>query len=285
MLVDAIRAEGFRLSKNRTVVFWSLLFVPIAWLVLLIGNIAWTKATEPKLAQLAINFDASGSPLNIGTALLDAANILDNPGVMLFAMIAAAIVYAGDYRWETWRLITARNTRPNLLVAKLIAIAGGVAATMLLFLIANLIGALVQAAVFSRPLEFGWTGAEFGRFTSLFGLAWLRVMQFSMLALAAAVLTRSLLAALFLPLVVGAAQLALPPLLAIRGISPDSWATQLVAPGEAINALKALMSDVPVPVGVADDLALKAWVSLALWTLLPLAGALAWFRRQDLSKE
>jgi ABC-2 type transport system permease protein len=34
-----------------------------------------------------------------------------------------------------------------------------------------------------------------------------------------------------------------------------------------------------------DGLLLKAWVSLTLWTLVPLAGALAWFRRQDLSKE
>ena len=29
----------------------------------------------------------------------------------------------------------------------------------------------------------------------------------------------------------------------------------------------------------------KAWLSVGLWTLAPLAGALAWFRRQDLSKE
>ena len=29
MLVDAIRAEGFRLSKNRTALFWSLGFVPL----------------------------------------------------------------------------------------------------------------------------------------------------------------------------------------------------------------------------------------------------------------
>ena len=36
---------------------------------------------------------------------------------------------------------------------------------------------------------------------------------------------------------------------------------------------------------LTDGLLLKAWVSLGLWTLAPLAGALAWFRRQDLSKE
>ena len=36
---------------------------------------------------------------------------------------------------------------------------------------------------------------------------------------------------------------------------------------------------------LADGIILKSWISLTLWTLLPLAGALAWFRKQDLSKE
>ena len=34
MLVDAIRAESFRLSKNRTALFWSLMFVPIISVVI-----------------------------------------------------------------------------------------------------------------------------------------------------------------------------------------------------------------------------------------------------------
>jgi len=37
--------------------------------------------------------------------------------------------------------------------------------------------------------------------------------------------------------------------------------------------------------GVPDGVLLKAWISVALWTLLPAAGAIAWFNRQDLSKE
>ena len=39
MLVDAIRAESYRLSKNRTALFWSLLFVPI------IGGMVWKRGT------------------------------------------------------------------------------------------------------------------------------------------------------------------------------------------------------------------------------------------------
>ena len=34
-----------------------------------------------------------------------------------------------------------------------------------------------------------------------------------------------------------------------------------------------------------DGLVLKSVLSLTVWMLVPLIGALAWFRRQDLSKE
>ena len=37
---------------------------------------------------------------------------------VMFVLIGAATIYAGDYRWETWRLISARNSRVNLLLAK-----------------------------------------------------------------------------------------------------------------------------------------------------------------------
>jgi ABC-2 type transport system permease protein len=40
----------------------------------------------------------------------------------LFLMIGAAAILAGDYRWETWRLLTPRNTRQNLLLAKLVVV-------------------------------------------------------------------------------------------------------------------------------------------------------------------
>jgi len=36
---------------------------------------------------------------------------------------------------------------------------------------------------------------------------------------------------------------------------------------------------------VTDDTVWRSLIGLGLWTVLPLIGALAWFRRQDLSKE
>lgn len=284
MLADAIRAEGYRLSKNRTVVFWSVMFVPLAWLALGLINIVWTRINQPKATEVGLP-EAAGSPLDLAGTMLEAVGIVANPFVMLFVMIAAAILYSGDYRWETWRLVTPRNERLNLLLAKVIAVAGAALATMLLFLLATFIGSVVQALVFDRPLTFAGDLGDVGQFFMLFGLGLVRVMQFTMLALVVAVMSRSLLAALFLPLVVGAAQLALPLVLLPRGIMPHSWAGQLLQPGEAVKALELLIAGAPIPPPVGDGLALKAWASIALWSLVPLGGAIAWFKRQDLSKE
>jgi ABC-2 type transport system permease protein len=59
----------------------------------------------------------------------------------------------------------------------------------------------------------------------------------------------------------------------------------LLSPGAAADGVKALIEGGPTAAALPAGMAMKAWASLALWTLAPLAGALAWFGRQDLSKE
>ena len=115
-------------------------------------------------------------------------------------------------------------------------------------------------------------------------LSWWRVIQFTLLGLLAAVFTRSLLAALFIPIVIGVAGSAAPALLAGMGVMPDSWWSMMIHPGGAIEAIQAMVDPQPGQ-AMPDGLALKAWISAVLWTILPLAGALALFNRQDLSKE
>lgn len=290
MLADAIRAEGFRLSKNRMAVLWSTVFVPImAVLFGAVGSVVM-KASEAKLKTDAgmppeVAALLSSTPLNIAQALTEAAGKLDNPALLLFVLIGAATVYAGDYRWETWRLISARNTRTNLLLGKLAVTAVLALAAMALMLVAALIENLIRAGVFERALTFSLTGEMAGDFVLGLGLSWLRVVQFTMLGLLSAVVTRSLLVGLFVPLVVGVAQFFTPQMLAPMGVLPDAWLAVLANPGAATDALKAwLLSPAGAP-ALPAGLVLKAWVSMGLWTLLPLAGALAWFKGQDLSKE
>ena len=290
MLVDAIRAEGFRLSKNRTALFWSLAFVPI--ISVAIGTLTnfVLKGSETKILgdeKMPPELKAAlgRGTLDMGEALVTAAGNLANPLVLLFVLIGAATIYAGDYRWETWRLISARNSRVNLLLAKLGVVAGLALAAMAFMLVAGVIENLIKAAVFERTLTFSLTGDGLGQFFGFLGLSWLRILQFAMMGMLAAVVTRSLLAALFVPLVVGVAQFFTPQMLLPMGMMPDAWLSVLVNPGAATDAIQAAIAGGPRAAALPDGILLKAWLSLGLWTLLPLAGALAWFRRQDLSKE
>ena len=290
MLVDAIRAEGFRLSKNRTALFWSLLFVPI--IALLIGAVTnfVLKGSETKILgdeKMPPELKAAlgRGTLDMGEALVSAAGNLANPLVLLFVLIGAATIYAGDYRWETWRLISARNSRVNLLLAKLVVVAGLALAAMGFMLVGSVFENLIKAAVFERTLTFSLTGETAGQFFGFLGLSWLRIIQFAMMGMLAAVVTRSLLAALFVPLVVGIAQFFSPQMLGPMGVMPDAWLSILVNPGAATDAIQAAIAGGERAAALPDGLLVKAWLSVGLWTLAPLAGALAWFRRQDLSKE
>ncbi|WP_339930449.1 hypothetical protein [uncultured Brevundimonas sp.] len=290
MLVDAIRAEGFRLMKNRTALFWSALFVPILSVAIAALTNFVLKGSETKLlgddkvpAELT-DMLARGT-LDMGEALVSAAGSLANPLVLSFVLIGAATIYAGDYRWETWRLISARNSRSNLILAKLGIVTGLALAAMAFMLVGSVIEGLIKAAVFERTLAFTLSGDQVGQFFALTGLSWLRIVQFTMISLLAAVFTRSLLAALFIPLVVGVAQFFTPQILMPMGVMPDAWLAMLLNPAGATDALQAVIAGGPAAAALPAGLALKAWISLGLWTLVPLAGALTWFQRQDLSRE
>lgn len=290
MLADAIRAENFRLWKNRTTLLWSTLFVPVMGLIFGAIGIFVMKASEAKIAADTkmppeVMEMISKTPINVFEQLSTNAGKLDNPALLLFVLIGAATIYAGDYRWETWRLISARNSRTNLLLGK-VAITGLLSlVAMGLLLFTGIIETFIRAGVFERPVTFAMTGDLFGDFLAGFALSWLRVIQFTMMGLLAAVATRSLLAALFVPMVVGVAQFFTPQILAPMGVMPDAWLSILLNPGAAMDAIKLAVLQPEGAPPLADGLLLKSIISLVLWIAVPVAGALAWFNRQDLSKE
>lgn len=281
MLADATRAEGYRLLKNRTAVFWSVLFLPLLTLVMSTLTVVVTRINEKRLAEANIDLSMPGGPLNLGQSLMSAAADLANPGVLLFVLIGAATVYAGDYRWETWRLTSARNSRPALLAAKAVNVALLALAAMAALTLAKLIGDGIKALVYARGVSFGLTGEEAGRMLAMTGLAWARVVQFTLIGLLTAVMSRSLLAALIVPLVVGVAQAALPGLLMGFGLMPTGWTTLLLSPSQAFDVLRGALAGEAGPAVVL----IPAVTGFVLWLLWPLAAALAWFSRQDLSKE
>lgn len=284
LLIESVASEAYRLTRNRMALFWSVVFVPLLFAV---GSVGYHMITKAKTAEIAgkLNLPSTmgHAPVNLGDALLMGAGMGANGAILVFTLIGAATLYAGDYRWETWRLITARNSRMNLILGKVAVFKLLALSAMVAFLIGSFVFSISQALVFERPLSFQFDAGDLGHFALMWLLAWVRIVQYAMLALLTATVTRSLLAALFVPFVVGFAQSLLGgPGIALLGWNPQDWLPQLLLPGLAFETLKGAIEQSATPAG---GLILKSLVSLALWTLVPLVGAIAWFNRQDLSKE
>lgn len=292
MLADALRSETYRFTKNRMAVFWSILFVPVLFLAIGTAVQFFTKARMAEMAEaLPPEMTAEGGPmamsgtLNLGQSLLTLAGDFANPIVMLFVLIGAAIVYAGDYRWETWRLTSARNSRTNLILGKVALVFGIVVAAFVTWMAFSLVGEVIKATVFGRPLAFDLGGERPAQLAGFTAVTIARVMQFTMLGLLTAVVTRSLLATLFVPVVVAIGQTLLMQGLPLLGWSAGDLQAHLLMPGLSHDLLKTLLEGGPDAATAPEGAAWKAITGLAVWTVVPLAGALAWFSRQDLSKE
>ncbi|MBU2380357.1 MAG: hypothetical protein KJ824_14440 [Alphaproteobacteria bacterium] len=286
MLADSIHSEAYRFTKNRMAMFWSVLFLPVLFLAIGTAVQLFTKARTAEMARaLPPELTAEGGPLalsgplDLGQSLVAATGGFANPMVLLFVLIGAAIIYAGDYRWETWRLTSARNSRVNLVLGKVAVVLGLVLAALATWLVFGMIAEVIKAVIFGRPLTFGFGAEQAGQFGAFVALTVTRLMQFTMIGLLAAVMTRSLLAALFVPMVVAIGQFFLTQGLPLFGWSAGDVQSQLLIPGLATDSLKALIE------GGADGTGWKSMLSLAVWTVWPLIAALAWFQRQDLSKE
>jgi len=287
MLADAIRSEAYRFSKNRMGVFWSTLFVPVLMLVIGVAVYLFTKARMAEVMEKAPELAAEmpAGTVDLGQTLVSAAGGFANPITLLFILIGVATLYAGDYRWETWRLTSARNSRPNLLLGKLAVVTGVTLLALVFWLVFQMIDGVISAAIFDSNLTFTMDGTDFGQFAALAALNIVRVLQFTMIGLLAAVFTRSLLAALFVPLVVAVGQFFLGQSMGLIGLESSDWIAHLAMPALGVDALKTVIQDGFVTTNAPDGIVLKAIVGLTAWTLIPLAAALAWFQRQDLSKE
>jgi len=286
MLADAIRSETWRLLQNRTAMFWSIVFVPVISLVLAIGGFLFLQSKmDGALQTLPPELKLNARAVDLGQSLVDAAGALAHPAVLAFLLIGAATVFAGDYRWETWRLITARNSRPNLIMGKAGAVKLLTLAGLALLLVASMGADVAKGLIFGRSFAFGFGGDEARSFGLLALLSYVRAVQFLLLSLLAATVTRSLLAALFVPLVIGVGQFFLAKMSPLFGWQMGDWATMLLFPGEGYELLKVLiqggMEAALVPAGAAW----RALTGLALWSFAPFCQALWWFQRQDLSKE
>jgi len=274
MLADAIAAERFRLLRDRTALFWGFVFAPLAGLALSVGGDLFMH----RLFHRAL----PGAPLDLGGKILSAVSGATSPFTALFLLIGAAAILAGDYRWETWRLVTPRNGRGRILLAKLMVFGEALAWSLGLIIICAVLAGLVGAAVNGMTLVAPAAGGAYlGHLAAALIIVWLQLMIFAAVAACVAVVARSPMGAVVAGVLVMVGQSIAASL---YRMDPAPSVKALLLPAYASDQMRAF---VLAPAGLRPDgqaAALGLLFSLA-WLAGLSAVAVTVFRRQDLTRE
>ncbi len=282
MLLDAFAAEQLRLLKARGTLIWSLAPVPVIYMAYIAFK-HWSFHQQAAKTGTQAMLSASG-PIDLVHAALEVMGGVHYVLNIPFLLVAGCAIFASDYRWETWRLITPRNTRINLMLAKLGLYGALAAASLLIFVLLAFVGALFGSVLNKVPVVLALEpGTALPQLAMMFGLGWLELMVFGGAAAALAVFTRSQFAAFFLTLAwavgQGIWQLTLQP--------PDPANPPMrhlaMLPGYAADFLKAVVraGDMAPP----TDSTWPALAFLLFWAVSLAAVAVLAFNRQDLTRE
>ncbi|MDR6626074.1 ABC transporter permease subunit [Caulobacter segnis] len=275
MLADAIAAERFRLLRDRSTLFWGFCFAPLVGFLLNVGGDLFLRFVMKKpLPGLAVGLvDQVIKALSSGASTFGA----------LFLMIGAAAVLAGDYRWETWRLLTPRNTRQNLLLAKLVVVGEAVFWSLLLSAVLSALAAVVGSAINSKALAISLLDRNPFDIVGVLAITWLEAMTLAALAACVGVVSRSTMGVVIACLGVRFVQTILAGALRMTEQGPPSWKLLSIPVFDADLLRAALLA--PDQLGAAGGSAGAALVALLIWTAALTAAAVWLFRRQDLTKE
>lgn len=281
MLADAFAAERLRLSKARGLLFWGFLFVPIVSLAFGLLGALITVATRRAPTDPGLAFAAN----DLAKAASEAMTQTDLIPVQLFFMLAAAALVADDYRWETWRLVTPRNTRANLLLAKLMTFGVGAAGSILLLAVLSMVSALIDGLVtgdgFTSTYSFT---TDLIRLGGSFATSWLELMAMAALAMLLVVLTRNAI-----PAVIGSIGLWLVQLIVIDRITKGLTAPPGIVDFAFLPAFSADVLRTALLAGAPPESQPALWplafLALALWGAGFTTLAVWVFRRQDLTRE
>jgi len=282
-MLDALSAEMLKLTRHKATWFLVWLYpigLTLIFILMISGNFVTDNApTQPELLpwlkETALVWSAPGS--TFGRYLLAA---------------FVAVAFAGEYGWNTWKLIVPHRGRLSLIAAKYLAIVLLFVTAFALSAIITVIGQVVADTVSGDTLPAGITA---GALLKVHGQAALASLAPALLTLTyaslAAVLTRSTLAALVISIVaITVEQLVFnfAPYVSIK--APGLvWALYTVLPG---YHLANLASFIGTGGGVVSMLPPSGTVAFS-WPVSAAAAA-AWicglggltflsFRRQDIN--
>jgi len=283
-MLSAMSAEALKLRRHRAT--WLLVWIfPI---LVLVGT------TVAIIAQLVQNSPPAAGAPELAKWLDDAADFWDAPPNGLPRMLIGAfiaVVFAGEYGWNTWKLIVPHRSRTTLIGAKYAVSLTLIYAAFLLAALIMMTMGWLEDVLTGDPLPEGitagglftahWRGFVGGLPTVLFTIAFVSL---------AAILTRSTVAALVIGIVVVTLEQlfrAFGPILSMYMPGLVELLYQ-VLPGYHLANLAEWATDrraeaVPFPSGI---IAYDWTTSLAIasaWILGLVALTFLRFRRQDIN--
>ena len=281
---DAIAAEWMKLARHRAA--WGLVWI---WAI---GVTAF--------GLLAIMIDVangpgdSGGPRSAAAWIGNMTGLWQAPGQAFGRYLIGAFVavaFAGEYGWNTWKLIVPHRARSSLIAAKYAcAVALLFCGFVLAALLFNLLG-WIEDVITGDPIPPGITAAALARAHGLGALAALPpILLTTAYVSLAAILTRSTVAALVIGLVVTTAEQA------FRGLAPmlEPYAPGLIdglyrlLPGYHLANLAGWIGgngvlQIPFPSGPFSMPVAASAAILAGWIVLLVALTFTSFRRQDIN--
>ncbi|HTU09286.1 MAG TPA: ABC transporter permease [Allosphingosinicella sp.] len=281
-MLDAISAEALKFRRHRAT--WGLVWswpIGVALILTLAIAIQVAKGEVGRVESLASWIDDAADFWNIP---------LDPLGRYLSGAFVA-VVFAGEYGWNTWKLIVPHRARHSLIAAKyVVAIALLICGFTLGAAMFNLLNWLKDLAT-GTPIPAGITA---GALLKAHGTAALAALAPMLLTTAyvslAAILTRSTVAALVIGLVVT----TLEQLFRVYAPVFETFAPGLIGglyqilPGYHLANLGQWIAEgraltVPFPSGPFSMAPLASLAIVAAWTIGLVALTFRAFRRQDIN--
>lgn len=284
-MLDALRAEAAKIGRHKAT--WGLVWIYPIVLTGIIGLIV--------VMTLVNGGDVVDEPPSLAEWLGDAAAFWGVPRETVARMLIAAyvaVVFAGEYGWNTWKLIVPHCARAGLLAAKyaLVLILFAIAFTIAAMLFT--VGVWTDDVMTGDPIPAGITLAALAKAHGTAALAAIApVLVTIAYASLAAILTRSMVGALIVSIVMIAVEALIgsfAPMLAVY-LPGAMWALAHALPGYHLANLANWIGDgealaMPFPSGAVMAL---AWsTSLAVvgaWIAGLVGAAFALFKRQDIN--
>ena len=282
-MIDAVRAEALKMARHRGT--WLMVWIyPIGVALIVVGTLIYTM-----FAGASDEAPGSAAQWIRDTTLFWHAPG-SGPGRILLASFTA-LVFAGEYGWNTWKLVVPSSRRSELIAAKWLIVIAFTLMALTATQIVTFVGIGIEAAQGTRIPDDVTFGAVMTAQVRAAAYSLVPIIYAVSFAGMFAVLTRSILATVVLSIALVIVESSLPLLglfFYARAPGLTEFLIQATPPFHVENLTEWAFYERPYSLVLSLERALETgWgTSLAMvlgWSALAAVVTLASFKRQDMN--